>query len=187
MVALYAGLVGVAQDPDGALRPVAAWHVAPAVIEIDDVIDRIVREHDTTPAQDVPGEAPAEVVALYHRGGSATLFGGRWRLVPANERRYIDTDILDLWTETLIELADGRTIASATDVSTMITYWVLCRVVEIGEPGRSTPRFRLADDPADVPLLGTSFVMLLDAAMDSGGNIAHLETGRLDQLDAVVG
>jgi hypothetical protein len=66
----------------------------------------------------------------------------------------------------------------------MITYWVLCRVGEIGEPGGSTPRFRLADDPADAPLLGTSLAILLDAALDSGGNVAHLETGRLDQLDA---
>ena len=40
---------------------------------------------------------------------------------------------------------------------------------------------------ADVPLLGTSFVILLDAAMDSGGDVAHLETGRLDQLDAMPG
>ncbi|GAB3846184.1 DUF4419 domain-containing protein [Dactylosporangium cerinum] len=184
VVALSAGLIGVAQDPDGALRPVAAWHVAPAVIEIDDVIDRIVREHDTAQAQEVPGEAPVEVIALYHRLGAATLFDGRWRLVPANERRYFDTGILDLWTETLIDLADGRTIAAVTDVSTMITYWALCRVVQVGEPGPSTPRFRLADDPADVPLLGTSLVMLLDAALDSGGDVAHLETGRLDQLDA---
>ncbi|MEV4137266.1 DUF4419 domain-containing protein [Dactylosporangium sp. NPDC049742] len=187
VVALEAGLIGVAQDPGGALRPVAGWYVAPAVIEIDDVIDRLVREHDTTPAQDAPGEAPVEVIALYHRVGSATLFGGRWRLVPADERRYVDSGLYDLWTETLIELADGRTIAAATDMSTMVTYWVLCRVVEIGEPGRSTPRFRLADGPADVPVLGTSLAMLLDAAMDSGGHVAHLETGHLDQFDAMPG
>ncbi|GAA3282909.1 DUF4419 domain-containing protein [Dactylosporangium vinaceum] len=183
VVALHAGLVGVAQDPDGALRPVAGWHLTPATIELDDVIDRLVREHDTTPPQDIPGEAPVEVTALYQRVGSATLFGGRWRLVPAHERRYLDTGILDLWTETLIELADGRTIAAVSDVSTQLTYWVLCRVVEVGEPGQSTPRYRLADDPADVPLLGTSLAILLDAAMDSGSNIAHLETGRLNQLD----
>jgi hypothetical protein len=181
VVALYAGLVGVAQDPDGALRPVAGWHVTPAVMEIDDVIDRMVREHHTTPPQNVPGDAPVEVIALYHRVGSATLFGGRWRLVPANERRYVE--FLNLWTETLIELADGRTIAAATDVSTTLTYWVLCRVAETSEPGQSTPRYRLADDPADVPLLGTSLAILLDAAMDSDGDVVHLETGRLNHLN----
>jgi hypothetical protein len=184
VVALYAGLVGVAQDPDGALRPVAGWHVTPAVMEIDDVIDRLVREHHTTPPQEVPGDAPVEVIALYHRVGSATLFGGRWRLVPANERRYVE--VPDLWTETLIELADGRTIAAATDVSTTLTYWVLCRVVEKRQPGQSTPRHRLADDPADVPLLGTSLAILLDAAMDSDGDVAHLETARLNHLNTTV-
>jgi hypothetical protein len=30
---------------------------------------------------------------------------------------------------------------------------------------------------------GTSLALLLDAALDCGGDIAHLETGRLDQLD----
>jgi hypothetical protein len=182
VVALHGGLVGVAQDPDGALRPVAGWYVAPATIEIDDVIDRIEREHHTTPAQDLPDEAPAEVVALYHRVGSATLFDGRWRLVPVNERRSVESSRRGVWIETLIELADGRTIAAAIASSTKTTYWVLCRVTEVDEAGWSAPRFRLADDPADVPVLGTSLVMLLDAALDSGGDVAHLETGRLDQL-----
>jgi hypothetical protein len=41
----------------------------------------------------------------------------------------------------------------------------------------------LVDEPADVPVYGTSLALLLDAALDSGGDISHLETGRLDQLD----
>lgn len=181
-VALHAGLVGVAQDPDGALRPVAGWYVAPAALELDDVIDRIVGEHDTTPAQEVPEEAPAEVVALYHRIGSATLFNGRWRLVPPDERRYVDCGNLDLLTQTLFELADGRTVAAAFDLSASTTYWLLCRVAEVDEPGRPVARLRLADDAADVVVLGTSLAMLLDAALDSDGDVAHLETGRLDQI-----
>jgi hypothetical protein len=40
----------------------------------------------------------------------------------------------------------------------------------------------LLDEAADVPVLGTSLALLLDAALDSGGDVAHLETGRLDQL-----
>ena len=44
-VALHAGLVGVGQDDDGGLRPVAGWYLAPAEVEIDDVLDRIVRDH----------------------------------------------------------------------------------------------------------------------------------------------
>ncbi|WP_433088132.1 hypothetical protein ACQP1P_19615 [Dactylosporangium sp. CA-052675] len=44
----------------------------------------------------------------------------------------------------------------------------------------------LADDPADVPVLGTSLAMVQDAALDSGGDsggdIAHLETASLADL-----
>jgi len=32
-------------------------------------------------------------------------------------------------------------------------------------------------------LYGTSLALLLDAALDSAGDIAYLEAGRLDQLD----
>ena len=45
------------------------------------------------------------------------------------------------------------------------------------------PRFHLVDEPNEVPVYGTSLALLLDAALDSGGDIAHLETGRLDELD----
>jgi hypothetical protein len=47
--------------------------------------------------------------------------------------------------------------------------------------------FRLVGEPADVSVYGTSSAWLLDAALDSGGDIAHLETGRLDQLDRPTG
>jgi hypothetical protein len=51
-VALYAGLVGVGQEKDGALQPIVGWHLTPAPIEIDAVVDRLVDQHDTTPALD---------------------------------------------------------------------------------------------------------------------------------------
>ena len=181
-VALHGGLVGVAQEPDGALRPVAGWYAAPAAVDLDQVLDRIADTQDTTPAQPVHGDGPAEVIALYHRVGATALFDGRWRLVPMDQRRLVDCGILGLWTETLFELADGQSIVAATDSSTSTTYWLLCRLVDVHEPGWSTPRLHLADDPADVPVLGCSLAMLLDAALDSGGDVAHLETGRLNQL-----
>ncbi|WP_432824797.1 DUF4419 domain-containing protein [Dactylosporangium sp. CA-092794] len=180
-VALHGGLVGVAQDPGGALRPIAGWYLAPAAVEIDDVADRIVRDHATTPAQDLPDEGPADVIALYHRFGSATLFGGRWRLVPARERRPVDSGVARLRIDTLIELADGRTIASAIDDATTTEHWVLCRVAQAAEPG-FVRVYRLLDDPADVPVLGTSLATLLAAALDTDGDVAHLETGRLQDL-----
>lgn len=184
-VALHAGLVGVAQDDDGALRPVAGWHVAPAAVEIDDVIDRIVRDHDVTPPQPVRlFDACADVVAVYRRIGSATLFGGAWRLRPVVDHRQVwRGDYLPI--VTIIDLADGRSIGAASDYDTQTTHWVICRVEEVAPEGSDALRrdFRLVDEPADVPVYGTSLALLLDAALDSGGDIAHLETGRLDQLD----
>lgn len=59
---------------------------------------------------------------------------------------------------------------------------MLCRVTQDDTPGPARHRLVLADDPADVPVLGTSLAMLLDAAMDSGFDVAHLETGRLHEL-----
>ncbi|MFD0850850.1 hypothetical protein ACFQ07_01270, partial [Actinomadura adrarensis] len=109
---------GVAQDPDGALRPVAGWYLALAQVAMDDVIDRMEREHEVTP----PSEAPETV------------------------------------------------------------YWVACRVEKDEDNGRRVNRGGLVDNPADVSVYGTSLAFLLDAAMDSGGDITHLQTGRLADL-----
>ncbi|WP_327001227.1 DUF4419 domain-containing protein [Dactylosporangium sp. NBC_01737] len=182
-VALHGGLVGVAQDPGGALRPVAGWHVAPAAVEIDDVLDRMAREHDTTPPVDECHEGPAELIALYDRFGTASLFGGDWRLLPPNERPSVDIGTWDFNMGLLFDLAGGRAIASLTDHATMTTRWVLCRVEHVERVDEwHAPRANLLDDPADVLVLGTSLAMLLEAAMDAGGNVAHVEAGRLDEL-----
>lgn len=180
-VALHAGLVGVAQDGGGALRPAAGWYLAPAAVEIDDVADRIVREHDAAPAEDWRSfRMPADLVALYRRIGRATLFGGAWRLRPADGHRYVWRGEDRRSLATVIDLADGRSIAAAVDEATGTTHWIACRV----EADPSSSKLRLVDDPADVPVYGASLALLLDAALDSGGDISHLETGRLDQLDA---
>ncbi|HEX6685589.1 MAG TPA: DUF4419 domain-containing protein [Candidatus Limnocylindrales bacterium] len=185
-VAVHAGLVAVAQDTDGALCPVAGWFVAPETVRIDAVIDRIVKEHKADPPQaDRHLHGPAELLALHHRVGSATLFDGAWRLLPNAEQHSVGFG--RLWGYTAFELADGRSICYVTiDYREDTAYWVVCRV----EPEPSGPhgiRSRnsdLLDDPAEVPVLGTSLALILEAALDSGGDIAHLETGRLDQLYA---
>jgi hypothetical protein len=187
VVALHAGLVGVAQDDDGALRPVAGWYLAEAEIQIDDVIDRIVREHETTPPQ--PAHlmfASADLLALYHRVGTATLFGGAWRLIPASNLRGAPRGSGQLKLVPVFELADGRCVASAVDHETEILHWVAARF-ETAPPRPQGPLnveyLRLVDDPADVPVYGSSLSLLLDAALDSGGDISHLQTGHLDELD----
>lgn len=166
-VALDAGLVGVAQDQDGSLRPVAGWVLQDAPPDIEEVLDRLVAEHETTPP--VPDRfgpgGLGEAIALHRRIGEASLFGGAWRIKPYRDDAHVQ--IGSHYVHMLIDLVDGRFIGYATDYSSDTGHWVICRD---------------GDDPADVPVLGTSLALLLDTAMDSGGDIAHLETMRLADL-----
>ena len=116
----------------------------------------------------------ADSSAVYRRIGSATLFDGAWRLLPVAERRQVfdrdgTADQHAHRTRRRPDIGADRRLRAQT------FHWVVCRV----EDGRQMrlPAYRLADDPADIPVFGTSLAMLLDAALDSGGDIAHLETG----------
>ncbi|GAB4054368.1 DUF4419 domain-containing protein [Catellatospora paridis] len=188
-VALHAGLVGVAQDADGALSPVAGWYLTPATIKIDDVIDRMVRDHETTPPAEINRETTdPEILALYSRIGSASLFGGAWRLLPAvdtwwrlNVNEIARVGDGDVYLLRMIDLADGRCIAAALDLGqSAAVAWVCCRVTAPPDgDGLAAPARALLDDPADVPVYGSSLAILLEAALDNGGDISHLEVGRL--------
>jgi hypothetical protein len=46
------------------------------------------------------------------------------------------------------------------------------------------PYRRLVDDPADVPVYGSSRAMLLDAAMDSGSTSATCRPAKFDKLES---
>ena len=165
-VELHGGLVGVAQDADGGLRPVAGWHVTPAEPRIDDVLDRIGREHVVTPpAERQPHFASADLVALYRRVGSATLFGGSWRVRPVAEHTRSSGERLIM---TVADLPGGRHLAAVFDDDTETVYWLVHRGDEA---------------TAADPIYGTSLAILLDAALDSGGAIGHLRTGYLGDLD----
>lgn len=163
MVALDAGLAGVVQEPGGALRPVAGWALVDAPPDIENVIDRLIAEHDTTPppADEHGTWGGGEVIALYHRIGSASLFGGAWRLLPGSDMGYVTSGRYTVYTR--FELADGRHIGEVSSG----THWAILRD---------------GQDPATVPVLGTSLAHLLDAAMDTGGDVAHLETMKLADL-----
>jgi hypothetical protein len=191
-VALHAGLVGVAQDAEGALSPVAGWHLVPATIEIDHVVDRIIRDHETTPPAEVNREATdREIITLYGRIGSASLFGGAWRLLPAvptwtmlnfNEMALMAEH--DAYLLKVFDLADGRCIAAMLELTgNKVVAWVCCRATSLPDSdGLAVPAHTLLDDPSDVPVYGSSLAMLLEAALETGGDISHLETGRLDHL-----
>jgi hypothetical protein len=89
-VALHAGLVAVAQRPDGGLEPVAGWHLSPATPHIEDVVQRLTDHGQTSPPPTDPPPAfmlPAEAVALHQRVGSGSLFDGAWCILPIADRR----------------------------------------------------------------------------------------------------
>jgi hypothetical protein len=168
-VALHAGLAAVAQDAGGALRPIAGWHLTAAPIAIDDVLDRIVEEHETTP----PAERRAwsdggpDVQAIDLRFGSATLFDGRWRILPRDSRPIDFAG--DRMITGVIALEDGRHLSAVDDHQASTTHWIICRMGEV--------------DPQS-PVFGTSLAALLQAALDEDGEIAHLRTGHLHDLPA---
>ncbi|MFC0435931.1 DUF4419 domain-containing protein [Kutzneria buriramensis] len=187
-VALHAGLVGVTQSPNWELKPIAGWYVTEATPEMGPVLDRILREHETTPAVRPPVEArlwtaSAEVVELYERIGSATAVDGRWRIVPLAEyRRAYDVDARP-GLAGFVELADGRHIAMV--FGSQGFHWVLCRFEPADLPlevAGQARRCRLAGSRSDMPVLGDSLAVILDVILD-GDDPARLETCRLSELD----
>jgi hypothetical protein len=179
-VALHAGLVGVTQSPNWELKPIAGWHVTEATPEIGPVLDRILREHETTPPGEVKHlEASAEIFELYARLGSATAVDGRWRILPFNERyrAYDDDSRRALYG--IVELADGRIVAITAGNREF--HWVLCRFEGNGLDWGL--RWRPASSADDVSVLGTSLAMILDVILD-GEDPARLEVCRLSELDS---
>ncbi|GAA1656909.1 DUF4419 domain-containing protein [Catellatospora bangladeshensis] len=183
-LALHGGVAAVAQDPDGALRPVAGWHLAPARAEIEDLLDRIEREHVTTPATGSLAHGPADVVAVYRRMASAVLFDGAWRLGPSVPIRHTPVGE-DITATAVIELPDGRSICSLHRYREAGYHVAVCRFEEVltdAGHGITVRNYHFTDDPAEVWLYGTSFAALLEVALDNGGDIESLRSGRLSDL-----
>jgi hypothetical protein len=116
---------------------------------------------------------------------------GTRRLLPVAQHRQARTRDGRRLILAIIDLADGRSIAGTPDRTGQVMHWITCRQTDTG-PGRAGRRpwpgagarpwpAELADDRADVPVYGTSLALLLDATLDSGGHISHLETTRLSR------
>ena len=134
-VELNAGLVGVTQDEDGALRPVADWHLARTAAGIGEVIDTLVAAGLAEPAEERRRrgrrlEGPGEVMALYDRIASAAFLGGSWRLRPAAEHSTASLRGTGLRVEIIADLPDGRSLAAVTSFSTGVTHWITARFTE---------------------------------------------------------
>jgi hypothetical protein len=72
--------------------------------------------------------------------------------------------------------AGGRSGGAGAHDRTQTLHWLTCHVGQATDDNRSGPRLVLLDQPAEIPLYGTSLTMLLAAALETG-DISHLETG----------
>jgi hypothetical protein len=193
-VQLVAGVVAVTQDDRGALRPIAGWHLEHAAPPLESVIDRIVRDHVVVkaPEESLFGSVserlptgPAEVMQLFGHIESATLFEGerKWRLRPPAEHQcvaIVHADHFDVLR--IADLPGGRSLCAACDLSTRDVHWIVCRLENRADEVYGGTYIAPMDDAADIPVLGTSLAVILDAALASEGDIAHLEIGRFSDL-----
>jgi hypothetical protein len=160
-VALEAGVVAIAQEPDLALRPLIAWRLARGTVEIEEVVDRVLADRRTTVVeargQRYELEGPAEVIALYRRLEAATLFepSHAWRIRAPWEHHRLEMKGREQVC-CLIDLPDGRRVGYRSDPRTDLIRWYLCK------PGESK---------AATIDLGTSLAAILDAALDADGAI----------------
>ncbi|WP_144127308.1 hypothetical protein [Catellatospora sichuanensis] len=115
---------------------------------------------------------------------SATLFDGAWRLSPAYWHRQGSLDG-GLTVTPVFDLPDGRSICWVHRWREQVSHWAVCRVAEViteAGHGISVRNHEFADDPAEVWLYGTSLATLLEVALDNGGDIVSLRSGRLADL-----
>jgi hypothetical protein len=191
---LIAGVVAVAQDSDGALRPIAGWRVENVTLRIEDVVERIKKDHAFEAAgkrdERRPIHGSAEVLAFYSQLERATLFAGdrKWNIRAPRERSFVGIERAGQYMiECVADLPDDKSLCVASEHRTGKEYWLVCRIEESkpepdGIASMWPPRAVAMDLPSEIVVLAGSFAAILDAAMDSGGDIASLEVARFDSM-----
>lgn len=171
LVALNAGVVAIALDDDGSLRPVTGCHLTRCGPELDEVLDRVEREgRMDAPAAHLPWVGSADLNALYGRFASGALFGGAWRLRAFVDGADLGNDSADTWwASPIFDLGDDRFVSAAGEFGSERRYWFIARWQEK----------RMTDDPADVRVYATSLATLLEGALDNGGDVTQLDSGSL--------
>jgi hypothetical protein len=193
-VALVAGVTAVVQDGEGALRPIAGWHLEDARAQMADVVERIFAEHQVVRPD--PEEqrrhlsGPAELIELYGQIETATLFAGprAWHLRRPREHHWVDITRIGRWSfYRIADLPSGMSLCSAIGDYTGTAYWILCRLDEPQAQGSAeirvmSERVTALDLPSQIPVLGASLAAILDAALITNGEIDHLMVGHLSDL-----
>ena len=131
-VALVAGVTAVVQADDGALRPIAGWHLENARAQMGDVIERILAEHQVVrPSSGEPRRflsGSAEVMELYSQIETATLFKGprAWHLRSPREHQRVHLTRAAEWSlDRIADLPSGMSLCSAMGDYAGTVYWVV--------------------------------------------------------------
>ncbi|AKQ69665.1 hypothetical protein A176_006577 [Myxococcus hansupus] len=203
---LEAGVLAVEVDDAGALIPRVGVTVKDGGTSAQSLIERIFAEHTATRATRVDAfQGTAELNALFAHIEEATLFSGEnaWRIRPCTDhaeiRIAVDAEGSERITVVaLMDLPDGTVLAwrDAYRKSNACVVRLNASQLEprppVGEDeiqGWSfmqgarlrVPVLTSAQTPAEIPVVGTSFLELLTRVLDSGGS-THLEPlATLDQ------
>ncbi|GIE89248.1 hypothetical protein SAMN06264365_11564 [Actinoplanes regularis] len=167
LLALNAGLIAVVQDTDGSLRPIAGCHLTRSGPELSDVLDRVEREGRMgEPAEYPPYVDTPVLTALYGRFESGALFDGAWRLRPFDTSNDLGGH---WWIAPVFDLSDGRSLCVVGEFASDRNYWTIAHWADR----------KLVDDPAGLRVFGQSLAELLEVALDTGGDVTHLDSGAL--------
>jgi hypothetical protein len=170
-VALVAGVSAVAQDARGALMPISGWHIEPAQKRMADVIERVVAEHQAVRGSHEHVSGDADVVELYSSIQEATLFAGKWQLgQPAMVQ--LEGVHREIWR--IAKLPGQFALCSLSHFAN--TQWIVLRVKE---PAPNTMQCTAIDPPDQVRVLAGSLAEILDAALDTDGDVSPMFVGTL--------
>jgi hypothetical protein len=172
-VALHGGVIGVAQDHDGSLRPISGWYLDRATITMAAVVDRIVDEYAVEKPQRELRGGPADLVALNSRVGRVVLP----KITIDREFQHERIQPIagkHLYPHKVAELEDGRALCYLANDMRGDLVWFACYITH----------GRVADALTDVPTFGSSLAALLGGALDANGEIDHMTVGSLADIVA---
>ncbi len=200
-VSLEGGIVAIAQDEDGSLRPVAGWQLMPAYPSINDVVARLASSEfgaETSNRQaddDMPGEVPEELKVLMAAAGTRSFFldGKAWTPRPFGAHDYICIEGAERWAiRRVIDFPDGSCLCHTTSPRSPRSrqvHWLVCRLPkeEIGRvvlPSFAVPcrTIRALEPAATTRLLGSSLAGLLETAIKTRGDLEGVGRGTLADL-----
>ena len=201
-VILEGGLLGVTQDDDGRLEPMAGWLARPASTSIAAVLVRIEASHRVEPVRPAISACsdgltgPADIVTLFRQVHEMTLFADpvAWHLRPYAEHEQIAVPTARGRTfdvARVLDLPDGSCVAMARGQAGG-TSWVRLRLGELEpmQPAEALPEDLPAElagtripvratrqHAADVPVLVGTLADILTHALDTGGSPALPPSG----------